>query len=263
MCQLASFIHDPKHAKVRVYNLMSHTATYSHFRPSRIWFAGDYLPAGTIVCHTPAGRSASMENTIKARWPSFTDFFAWAIKNGADLSQGNGCSTIDALKQAGKTFNLKECLAIANGKKVAAKARKPALPKMINGRPAIVDAAMNGYAAGVKACIVANHDVNAVTSGYNRTALTKMLDAGIAEATALPIADMLVKAGIDVNVADGYGKTALYYAAKADQPNMVLLLIEAGADPMSQSQRGLRAIDKTTPGSLCNMLLRAASAVRK
>ncbi|VDK70121.1 unnamed protein product, partial [Dibothriocephalus latus] len=72
-----------------------------------------------------------------------------------------------------------------------------------------------------------------VKTNLNRTALHMAASQGNLEAVQL-----LVKAQIIIDTADKHGMTPLYWAAFKDRVDVVLYLIEAGADPRRRTKRG-------------------------
>ncbi|MBT0568567.1 ankyrin repeat domain-containing protein [Williamsia sp. CHRR-6] len=55
-------------------------------------------------------------------------------------------------------------------------------------------------------------------------------------------AEMLLNAGAQVDRRDGFGNTALISAMLGSSPNMVALLLEAGADPLSSNNSGVSPV---------------------
>ena len=58
-----------------------------------------------------------------------------------------------------------------------------------------------------------------------------------------PIANALLDAGAEVNVADGNGLTPLMRAARVGRLEVVRILLDHGADPTSRSKQGCLAIE--------------------
>jgi serine/threonine protein kinase/ankyrin repeat protein len=59
----------------------------------------------------------------------------------------------------------------------------------------------------------------------------------------LLIGEALLKAGCDINAADGNGRTPLMYAARYNRPAAVLLLLQGGADINAKDKSGMTALD--------------------
>lgn len=54
-----------------------------------------------------------------------------------------------------------------------------------------------------------------------------------------------ISRGVDINALDNYGMTPLHYAVKAQNPQAVKVLLEAGADPTLKNQDGSNAMWQT------------------
>jgi ankyrin repeat protein len=63
------------------------------------------------------------------------------------------------------------------------------------------------------------------------------------EADAIEAITVCLEAGVDINVADGRGQTALYGAALQGYDGIVKFLLAKGADPKIKDQRGFTALD--------------------
>lgn len=72
---------------------------------------------------------------------------------------------------------------------------------------------------------------------------------------------MLLDAGVDVNAADCYGCTALYYACEMKNQTLIPLLLEAQADPMIRNKNGESSLDiaRRLKFSQIELMLRKAS----
>jgi ankyrin repeat protein len=55
--------------------------------------------------------------------------------------------------------------------------------------------------------------------------------------------DALIKAGVDINARDQYGRTALYYAVRRDNPALVKALLSHGASVNVKDDLGLSPLD--------------------
>jgi len=64
------------------------------------------------------------------------------------------------------------------------------------------------------------------------------LDFKKPKTTSLTILDKLIKAGADINVANEEGWTLLHLAVKSQQEEVMLFLVEQGADPRMHSRDG-------------------------
>lgn len=60
----------------------------------------------------------------------------------------------------------------------------------------------------------------------------------------IPLAQQLIEAGANVDGADGEGNTALMYAGRLALPEMVLALLDCGADALARNQAGRTARDE-------------------
>ena len=90
MCLTASGFFRPDTMEVKVYDLASHEATAEKLglgdgpEPNG-WREFHYTPTGVIECRVLAvdKRTASEAAAfIKERWPTFKDFFNWALAAG-------------------------------------------------------------------------------------------------------------------------------------------------------------------------------------
>ena len=102
MCRLASFFFRPiDGVPMAVAVLDSHSDTQKKLKlpPDAMpdsWHEGHYDPNGTIECRCIEGdtkTSGECVAFIKAKWPTFKEFFNWAIKEGAELGtlDASGC----------------------------------------------------------------------------------------------------------------------------------------------------------------------------
>ena len=93
MCQLISFLHRPDNGDIAVYDLTSHSNTQKKLGLTEpLWCEGHYLPNGEIVCRVSDKNKETKDfcnERLKSRFPTFIDFFLWAI------SQENIISTDD------------------------------------------------------------------------------------------------------------------------------------------------------------------------
>ncbi|XP_024419222.2 ankyrin repeat domain-containing protein 22 [Desmodus rotundus] len=72
---------------------------------------------------------------------------------------------------------------------------------------------------------------------------------------------MLLDAGVDVNAADRYGRTALHYACEMKNQNLIPLLLKAHADPTKRNKDGESSLDiaRRLKFSQIELMLRKAS----
>lgn len=64
----------------------------------------------------------------------------------------------------------------------------------------------------------------------------------VEETILLEIVRLFFEAGVDVNVTNSYGESALYLAARFGLPNLVELLLSMGADPLSVTVKGVSVL---------------------
>lgn len=106
------------------------------------------------------------------------------------------------------------------------------------GKNVLMYACYNSNPEVIKALLSANPDVDA-KSKYGQTAL-------MFAATSMDsdIATSLIEAGADVNARDNEGGTPLIWAVKGyANPDVISILLDAGADPKHMDDYGRRAID--------------------
>ena len=83
MCKLASFWHNPNTGDIAVSVLDQHDATAKALKLNeKIWREGHYLPNGEIECRVAPEDHATQDECnarLKARFPTFIEFFNWAL----------------------------------------------------------------------------------------------------------------------------------------------------------------------------------------
>ena len=128
-------------------------------------------------------------------------------------------------------------------------------------------AAWNNSVDVAKLLIAAGADVNAWDNKVGETALicaarkTYVLEADSErnKSKNMAMVKLLIEAGANVNDKDGYGRTALIYAAKKNSVDLVKILIEAGADVNVKDGYGNTALYYALKSDV-KELLRAAGA---
>lgn len=106
----------------------------------------------------------------------------------------------------------------------------------------LMDAVSIGDKVQVRELVALGRDVNEKDKSYrNQSALHVAAETGDAE-----IAQMLVEANADVNIADDDGETPLMIAAQHNHLQVVRLLLKAGANLHLQDNGGKTALQKTT-----------------
>ena len=115
-----------------------------------------------------------------------------------------------------------------------------------NGWTALLFAAIGGSVAGISALLDAGADAGAL-SANGQTPLTHYLGSlGLPESGPEgTVVNALLRAGADPNVGRSYGgESALHLAAEhATDPAVVLMLLEAGANPLARDERDRLPID--------------------
>ena len=104
-------------------------------------------------------------------------------------------------------------------------------------RLTIVQLAMKGDVAGVKARVEAGENINAIDASTRETALT----ASIAE-KKFDVAEYLIATHADVNQSDKFGDTPLCNAVLVGNANITRLLLDAGASVNGPGEYGLSPI---------------------
>ena len=102
MCRLISYLHNVETGDLAVFDLTSHRATQKKLGFSEpLWCEGHYLPSGEIECRvTDKTRNTEeeCEERLRNRFPTFVDFFVWAIsKDGVISSEGLDLSSLTSL----------------------------------------------------------------------------------------------------------------------------------------------------------------------
>ena len=110
--------------------------------------------------------------------------------------------------------------------------------------------------------IAAGIDVNARTSRYRQTALI-----GAVDRQAMPLIDLLLNAnGLDLDVRDHLGLSALHYAAHTGARQLARKLIKAGADLNLQDNYGFTPLHEAVANghdTLARDLVNAGASPRK
>ena len=101
-------------------------------------------------------------------------------------------------------------------------------------------AAYRGNTEVLKVLLDAGADPN-IADGYGNSPLHWAAKQGLER-----IAQLLIKSGADVNSTDKCGQTPLYWAARVGHRDVVKVLLSAGADPDKRNVRGESALDGPT-----------------
>jgi len=84
MCQFISFFHNPETGEVKVSDLNSHSNTEETLKLDKSkWREGHYLPDGTVVARVLATDHRDEPQCIfkiQQSYPTFKDFFVWALR---------------------------------------------------------------------------------------------------------------------------------------------------------------------------------------
>ena len=203
MCRFASFKHNPKLVEVVVADWFSHgrTEKLTDKTEKTGWYDGHYLPNGTVECRIPdeTGRDLVMADWVKRQWPTFVDFIAWAVKNGADVNardDDDGATALHVMAERGDV-DVTQQLVVA-GADVNARTD--------GGQTALICASFNGCTEAVRLLIAARADLN-VQNEWGRTALMRAAYFGHVD-----IVRLLIDAGAYVNLRDSRDQTALHKA---------------------------------------------------
>mmetsp|Transcript_40033 Transcript_40033/g.129604 ORF Transcript_40033/g.129604 Transcript_40033/m.129604 type:complete len:254 (-) Transcript_40033:140-901(-) len=101
-------------------------------------------------------------------------------------------------------------------------------------------------ASGIAKLLIGRDGVDINARGLGARGLTPLHVA--AERGHPALVELLIKAGADLNAADGAGATPLHLAARAGQAKVVLSLLRAGADPSRIDADGRTARDAVAGG---------------
>ena len=115
MCKFISFFHRPDNGDIALSNLNSHEDTQKKLNlNNNLWREGHYTPDGAVECRVTGAdyvSRAECEERIKFKYPTFTDFFNYAMvcvcKNGVfngflDLSSLTSAEREEIRKKYGK-----------------------------------------------------------------------------------------------------------------------------------------------------------------
>jgi ankyrin repeat protein len=149
---------------------------------------------------------------------------------------------------------------------VAAAGDAPAVRRLIHagaslshqGPGAGFDAVMSATAAGHLDILAALLDAGAPADQRTPTGQSALTFAAGAFNNALPMTDLLIRHGADVNAASRFGFTSLDAATLAGHPGVVRRLLAAGADPAAARFALLPAPDDTADVLACRELIRRA-----
>jgi uncharacterized protein len=192
----------------------------------------------------------------------------------------NDLELVDQLLKAGANVNAAEDHGVTPLARAAENASSPMVEKLLaahgdpnraqtSGQTPLMVAAHTGSVRVVKALLAAGANVNATTENTNGTALmwavawphpeiARVLIEGRADVHAstakgltplmmaaqngdIPMARMLIAAGVNVNEPGGDGTAVLPFSIVAGQPDFALFLLEQGADP-NGAMNGVRAL---------------------
>jgi hypothetical protein len=112
MCRLASFFFkpDPDNLEILVSKLDSHSKTEKALSLNKnLWREGHYLPDGEIECRVLDEDKMTMEecnNIVKTRFPSFVDFWNWALKESGNDAVFDGDLDLSNLTEIPDGFEL-------------------------------------------------------------------------------------------------------------------------------------------------------------
>ena len=108
MCRLASFKYRPDTQEIAVFAITSHGETEKELNLNvKLWHDGHYLPDGSIECRLPEhNRDASMEAYIKDRWPTFVEFYLWALEQHGQDKHYKGDLDLSSLTTIPDWFTL-------------------------------------------------------------------------------------------------------------------------------------------------------------
>ena len=169
MCQYPSFKHNPREVEghdVVVADLFSHGETEKRLGLDVTrWHDGHYLLDGTVECRVPesepdaAALRATMEESVRRRWPTVEAFLTWAYANGADVNakDENGDTALIWAARYDKEKVVSALLAAGADVNV----------KNAYGTTALMLAARNGNEKAVAALLAAGADVNAANASGN------------------------------------------------------------------------------------------------
>jgi ankyrin repeat protein len=220
MCRFASFKHNPKLVEVVVADWFSHGNTEKLTGKTELqgWYDGHYLMDGDIECRVPVGVDRVMKDWVKRQWPTFTDFIAWAIRNGADITARNedGYTALHKAAEVGFADVVRALLSAGADANVRTKI----------GQTALIVASFFGYAEVVRLLLEFKADVNA-RNQWGNTALHRAAFANEADVVRL-----LIDAKADLNLRNlrnDQGVTALHEAERRNNFAVAEMLKIAGA----------------------------------
>ena len=118
---------------------------------------------------------------------------------------------------------------------------------------------LGSVAAITQASVATGQNTNLPDLVYRSNGVYSVLEA--AEAGNAKVLQARIKEGCNVNQVDELGRTALHLAARADSGRCIMILLKAGADPMTQGPGGKTALDWATSKKAARVL-KAAIADR-
>lgn len=120
----------------------------------------------------------------------------------------------------------------------------------------------NCKAEVLKLFLDAGISANARTASGAGTLIVLIINSVDKEET-VKCAELLIKSGADVRLADNTGQTALHYAVGRANPELVKLLIASGADVNAVDRRGFSVLERTFSSEITEILKAAGAQERK
>lgn len=102
---------------------------------------------------------------------------------------------------------------------------------------------------------------NARTATGANTLIVLILNS-VDKEEVVKCAQLLIERGADVKIADNTGQTALHYAAGRGNPELVKVLIAAGADVNAIDRRGFSVLERTFSSEITEILKAAGAKER-
>ena len=194
-----------------------------------------FAPLASIAAQTTGGQSGDRARATTAKISTTNTNSAAALAAAAgrgdlgavrsllaanadpNFAQGDGMTALHWAADHGDT--VMTSLLLKAGAKVSATTR-------LGANTPLHVAARNGRAGAVRALLSAGSNANALTSG-GASALHLAAEAGNADAVS-----ELIKHGANVNAREGeWGQTPLMFAAAANRPAAIAVLLKNKADP--------------------------------
>ena len=95
-----------------MFDITSHGETEKELNLNvKLWHDGHYLPDGSVECRLPDDKKdISMEAYVKERWPTFVEFYLWALAQHGQDKHYKGWLDLSSLTTIPDGFKLPDSI---------------------------------------------------------------------------------------------------------------------------------------------------------